>query len=151
MGTDIHSFVEIRNTKTGKWELAKIYSMNHQSDRGLRPVEAYYGRSYMLFGLLAGVRDCVTPLIPLRGIPMDVSDDVREFYQAYEEDWHSASWMTLSELNVFCRDKSIDKETGDKEYRRLLKGFRDNVDFIADVCTYYVASPDVRVVFWFDS
>ena len=73
MGADIHSFVEIRDTKTGKWELAKIYVMKPHSSRGLRPVEAYYGRSYMLFGLIAGVRVCVTPLIPLRGITLDVS------------------------------------------------------------------------------
>lgn len=73
MGCDIHMYLEYKNKMdNGHWRAA----IGH-----LNP-----GRHYDLFGRLAGVRSDVPQLVPLRGVPEDMS-----YYAAGD------FWMYVSE------------------------------------------------------
>lgn len=72
MGCDIHSHVESQN-ENGSWERV-IWEQQEEFDAG-----PFDWRSYGLFGFLADVRNysAVPPLADQRGLPEDVSEDVR--------------------------------------------------------------------------
>jgi hypothetical protein len=67
---------------------------------GKRQAAFYDGRNYQLFAILAGVRDYgkVVPIAKPRGVPEDLSAEVREDVDGYGPDAHGASWYTLKEL-----------------------------------------------------
>ncbi len=104
MGCDIHLYVEEFKTVNGKkqwvcidnWELNPYYGddeprYNHRS--------FYHGRDYELFQSLAGVRgDEIEPASEIRGLPVDVSEAVKNESGEWGEDGHSHSWLTLSEI-----------------------------------------------------
>lgn len=82
MGCDIHAFLE-KKTKD-KWIT-------------IQRIEAH---SYNLFGILAGVRTPIKPIVPLRGIPDD-ADTVKREADIYGFDAHSRTWYTVEELFNF--------------------------------------------------
>lgn len=66
MSCDIHAYIEYKS---------------HDSWRSFSSDELKLGRDYMLFALMAGVRlEYVTPVMPPRGIPDDLSWEAREDY-----------------------------------------------------------------------
>lgn len=112
MGCDIH--VHVERKIDGVWtycpnELAPVDGFytdfickKPESER--QPNDEYWnrrtwdpGRNYMLFGILAGVRNRdVTPLSDRRGVP---EDSCREIKEAEEDgDGHSHSYLTAAEL-----------------------------------------------------
>lgn len=109
MGCDIHVAVERR--VDGRWELAGT-----EGDLDLD-----FGRNYVLFGVLANVRNGYgvagfdtgdpTPCIQQdRGIPDDVSEDLYRliFSKDPEDFWigdHSFGWVSLAELEAFDWDQ----------------------------------------------
>lgn len=121
------------------------------------------GRSYALFGILAGVRSNMFKQIDdPRGLPNDVSDTVLAAYKEYEYDWHTPSWYTLDELYAWLGKKKnfrlpmFDGESNSwakeesKEMRDLFRCFVFGVDFMANLMDPFALRPNVRVVFWFD-
>lgn len=64
----------------------------------------YGGRNYALFALLADVRNDygITPIDEPRGIPEDISAEIKEKHEWWDFCGHSASWFTLSELKEFA-------------------------------------------------
>ena len=86
MGCDIHTFCERLTHPDGRELIPDLH-----------PFED--GRSYALFGWLAGVRNysAVTPLSKPRGLPPDTVAP-REMFEDY---YHSASYVTLDELLRF--------------------------------------------------
>lgn len=57
------------------------------------------GRNYMLFGILAGVRNRdVVPIAEQRDVPDDSCPEIREHYEQWSGDAHSASYLTAAEL-----------------------------------------------------
>ena len=80
MGTDIHIWVEIK--ERNGWELR------------LDPDQSYGVRDYGVFGILAGVRDDGPPIALPRGIPRDSFLALNDI----EGDYHSWSWLKLSEI-----------------------------------------------------
>lgn len=84
MGTDIHLYLEKKN-KEGKWERVD-YEENLEPD----------GRSYDIFGFLAGVRDegNFEPQFPDRNIPEDSSCDRK----MWDERFHNLTHVYLDEL-----------------------------------------------------
>lgn len=110
MGCDIHFYVERR--VDGRWVSADTWTPNKfytpGEDDGERPFEIahenyfYKDRNYALFAVLAGVRNRtnVTPIAEPRGLPDDVSDEVRAESEAYTGDGHSHSWLTVAELDA---------------------------------------------------
>lgn len=180
MGCDIHCMVEYRDVYAGgdgKWHAIEIknpYRVYHIPDNDGNMVEydsyiePYDGRDYQLFGILAGVRSDEYPQMDdARGLPPDVSDEVRAKFDEYSDDYHTPSWYTLNELESWYNNKEnfhsvdykdeafkpylrrIKKE--DKDMRERFKSFMWGVDFMASLAEYYVAPQNVRVVFWFDN
>ena len=104
MGCYIYSYTETRDTKTGKWGFSRLGPFTDQ----------HYGS----FGLLAGVRNysAVTPISEPRGIPDDVSDEVRR-KSKHSGEAHNASWFTLAELLAYDWDQLIEDRRCSREIR----------------------------------
>lgn len=111
MGCDIHSFAERKNTITNQWEVVKdyftvddYYKEYIEKDKGDNP---FYWRNYSMFAVLANVRnngdfkEISTP----KGIPYDISDDVKSYYDSVAKESHSPSYLTLKELLEFNYNK----------------------------------------------
>ena len=111
MGCDIHFHVEARGR--GGWERVEATSPNPYADIEGEPAtvrESWYrSRNYSLFAMLADVRnghgfagsdtgDPVVPIADPRGLPSDVSPEVRSESEQIGEDGHSHSHFSLAEL-----------------------------------------------------
>jgi hypothetical protein len=171
MGCDIHSFIEVR--KDGQWHhLGGDVFPDHQYDK----TEPFGDvRSYAIFGFLADVRNySQSPVIvEPRGVPDDLSSELRDEYGDSNEWWgsayHSASWLTVAELqaydyNQIIWDRRITREVSpghfngaalaeEGEGRHLpLRDFLGEYFFrVLDDMAALGDPADVRMVFWFDS
>ena len=95
MGCDIHFYVE------------------RQEENGWVPVRVSYdGRNYALFAILANVRngygfagistgEGFVPISMPRGLPFDVSPEIRAESDYWGVDGHSHSWLTVQELLAY--------------------------------------------------
>lgn len=103
----------------------------------LHSEDIYDGRNYELFGILAGVRGNITPISYPKGLPFDVTDEVKSLYESWEGCAHSASWITLDEI----WDSLSDRHNHSLQLIALdiIRAKRDQ------------QAEDVRIVFWFDS
>ena len=174
MGCDIHSFAEKRNKKTGDWEKVKdAFSLDDfdkkylNKEKGEHPFD---WRNYSMFAFLAGVRnyDCCEPLSEPKGLPSDVSKEVKSEY-GDGVDWHSESFLTGKELLNFDYDKSfwnrrVSKQTSptswtgaglaEKGEGKILT-YRENLGdmyFLHLKELKQLGNPEyVRIVFWFDN
>lgn len=163
MGCDIHVLAE-RYRDLGHWQgWERIYPCPEDRDpeyvkwaRKLESgdvfwswvhVQAYLGwwsdRNYPLFGILAGVRGDGPPIAEPRGLPIDLGLEGREWADPnnlHSQDIsygdHSASWLTLQELQE-NRDRLLEAAP---DFERVLRGLAK------------LGLPDrVRIVFNFDS
>lgn len=147
MGCDLHSHVEIYDRDKQRWEKIYMYTPNRWNFGKLREVEPYVGRSYTMFGVLAGVRAMTEPIVQPRGIPANASNGVLEDWDN-ESSWcHTPSWLTLAELRVATKDK----KRYNKEERKSLIPLIDGIDFMVDNSWFFKEDSEVRVVFWFDN
>lgn len=109
MGCDIHPFVEVQ-LEEGSWDLV------------LKPELTEYGftnnyyfsrmRNYDLFGVLADVRNGTygeefVPIAEPRGLPDDISCDVKAISEDWGIDGHSHSYLTLKELLDYDWNREI--------------------------------------------
>jgi hypothetical protein len=120
MGCDIHSYAEIK--KDNKWEKLgnvfpnEYYRKEEEGDGNEWNVpfvdHPYNSRCYNLFAILADVRngrgfagiptgDGFTPISEPKGLPDDVTPEVREESDEWDSDGHSHSWFTLKELQDY--------------------------------------------------
>lgn len=108
MGCDIHLFVEKK--VNGKWESADKWSKDEDGEeRGmeLRTVDYddkfYRGRNYELFAILADVRNDseIVPIKKPRGVPKNISPEVKDEINKWKGDGHSHSYFTIAELLKF--------------------------------------------------
>ena len=172
MGCDIHSFAEIK--KNGKWEKVENYfSLSdfdkewYKKEKGDSPFD---WRSYSMFSFLAGVRnyDCCEPISKPRGLPDDISDDVKSYYKEWVYDAHSASFLTAKELLEFNYDKEFWNRRITKYVGNYINGaalaeegegkfltYRENLGewFFKHLNELKeLGDPEnVRIVFWFDN
>lgn len=108
MGCDIHIYVEKK--EDGRWIPVDEWV---QDEYGISYVpyqkQIYDGRNYDLFAMLADVRngygfagvDTGNGFIPIslpKGLPDDVSDNIKNVSDSWGRDGHSHSWLTLKEL-----------------------------------------------------
>lgn len=117
MGCDIHDFIEYRNSgepwqPIGKWTHYPYGPSDDKSEvlEPRYPQDYWYGdRNYNLFSILADVRngygfagvDTGTGFRPIskpRGLPHDVSREIRTYSDWYGSDGHSHSHLTLGEI-----------------------------------------------------
>lgn len=130
MGCDIHIFAEVKTE--GKW--TKVGNIFKGWREGELIDEPYCGRNYDLFAILADVRNgrgfagVVTgsgfnPICEPKGIPDDVSPEIKEDSDRWNGDGHSHSWLTIQELlnydwNQLTVKSGVVSEVEYKEYKK---------------------------------
>jgi hypothetical protein len=150
MGCDIHCFAEYK-TSSGVWQTLAFFPF------GLR--------SYPVFGFLAGVRNysAVPPIAKQRGLPIDISEYVKDKATYWELDAHSHSWLSVAELAAFDYDQEMEDRRclvqigpifvscADEPGRGHKTTFREFLcdQFFADLAKLQNLGAE-RVVFWFD-
>lgn len=149
MGCDIH---EHREQKVdGVWVTADTW-IDESGEPNYPPGTQTYvtdglslSRNYSLFGYLCeGVRRDVDDARPERGLPPDVSKEVKQSFVSWESDAHSASYITINEIKEALLTLTISAYTRDTDSIR--RGLQDILDgFIG------VGGEDQRFVFWFDN
>jgi len=172
MGCDIHSFAE-RKTN-GKWEkVGEHFSLGEWEKEYYKKEKSdspFDWRSYSMFAFLADVRnyDHCEPLSKPRGLPDDISDEVKDEY-GEGWDYHSASFLTAKELLEFDYDKTfwnrrVTKQTSENFWNGASvaeEGEGTNVTYRENLGEFFfihlnelkeLGNPDdVRIVFWFDN
>ena len=170
MGCDIHSYAEVRNKETGKWEQVFDFTTLDDFDKEYLKCEKgdhpFDWRGYGMYGFLAGVRNYsyIDPIVEPRGIPPDVSDTVRQECLYWYDDLHTPSHIYLRELAEFDYAQEFWN-------RRVTKGSNGATldeegegevlsidDFLPEMFFQHIEDlktlgdlDDVRVVFWFDN
>lgn len=117
MGCDIISWVEVYDSRTNRWTTAlsafPADSFEKENLLGDFFSEPFRRRDYDLFGFLSGVRNyaCCEPISKPRGLPIDcdqaggcLANDIEDL-QDNLLDFHSHSWLLLSELLSFDYEK----------------------------------------------
>ena len=160
MGADIWTYVEHYNPKTKKWESVNLYQKTPNGN--FEMVNFYTGRNYTLFGKLAGVRGMDEPMVYSRGLPEDLSPEVREEYDKMEGYAHSATWYDMYELRLLVdagrgkvKDEVWNEETDQYELRDVdyVKGFLEDAEHVLHMSWHWPAEKvgENRIVMWFDS
>jgi hypothetical protein len=151
MGCDIHLYAEVK--KEGKWVNIDKYSKNNdfgeyegEREFTIAREDRFYtgGRMYNLFAALCGVRDFEFSNTPPKisepkGLPDDVSAEVKLESDEYGSDGHSHSWNTLREL----------KEFDWSSYGKTCDRFKQEV--IPKMEAQGVPDEEIRIVYFFDN
>lgn len=159
MGCDIHIWAE-RKTATG-YEVVNDVGFSE----GSAPFD---WRAYGMFGFLADVRNYsdVPPIAEKRGLPDDVSAEVRGECLDWCSDGHSHSWLSVSELAAFDYEQPVeDRRVSVQLAENLWSGagtaepgggemmtWREFLgrQFMDDLAKLQECGAD-RIVFWFDN
>ena len=155
MGCDIHSYAEKKVNE--KWEkVGEVFPMDewdrnyYKKDFNESPFD---WRSYAMFGFLADVRNYYNSeyLSEPKGLPDDISQEVKEKADDWDGDGHSHSFLTVKELTDFDYGKTFFDDRGKETetYRSFLgEQFFDDLEILKNLDE----NPEnVRVVFWFDN
>lgn len=132
MGCDIHLYAEVK--VDGKWASRENWCREYDdqdADNVPYKDRLYTKRSYDTFAILADVRNgrgfagIVTgegfnPISAPRGLPPDVSPQVKAQSNSWDGDGHSHSWLTLNEL----LDYDWTQETGKRGWVTLAQYFK---------------------------
>ncbi|MEC0035902.1 hypothetical protein P4L29_15740 [Bacillus cereus] len=143
MGCDIHAYVEVKRypyqdekRENGVWINADKWTVNqeqvlHPEDDQRHMIidyddHIYKGRNYYLFATLANVRNGkgFTPISEPKGLPVDVSPEMKKISDYWDRDGHSHSYLTLKELLSFNWDEVIEAAEfyGSEERAREMLG-----------------------------
>jgi hypothetical protein len=107
MGCDIHFYVEFK--RNGRWQSADKWRFDDEY-ADVSYTNCFYGeRNYSLFAILANVRngygfggvdtgDGFVPIDKPRGLPHDVTNQIKESSDRWDCDGHNHSWFTLQEI-----------------------------------------------------
>lgn len=162
MGCDIWSYAEVRTGGGWRWARNLFPDRADENDRD----EVFPEFDYRLFGFLADVRNrSRSPMIAsARGLPGDVSLELRVEHDAWGCDVHHASWLTLAELLGYDYDQVFwdRRVTRDGDGAALavagegahltLRDFLGRRYFERLAALAGLGDPaDVRIVFWFDN
>lgn len=161
MGTDINLRINARAKNSDEWQYLTLYKKNFETGE-MEPIDCYDGRDYELFGLLAGVRSDIEPLVPTRGLPESLAPEIYEQFYWFDDDgndwspyWHDATWYDITELRAFCDSSRITEYDDDNDEVKLSERFRrfvyDIDQTLAAYWRWYPNPGEVQVVMWFDS
>lgn len=123
MGCDIHNHIEYLKTINGenKWICGDYFMVNPYYEEGIddgeKPLELVgfcNNRNYGLFSILAGVRNYSDnkPIAEPKGLPEDLSKEVKEDIEYWGTDGHSHSYFTLKELLDYQKQQPKLKRSG---------------------------------------
>lgn len=170
MGCDIHSYIE--HKQNGVWEqvtnIIPLDEIDQRWEKRTHGDSPFSWRSYSMFGFLADVRNYShVPVIaePHYKIPDDVSEVVRSDYEDWEYGAHTATWLTVKQLNDFDYDqvfwdRRVTKNGDGAALADEGEGAHLSIrEFLGEaffnelaILTAIDKDPEnVRVVFWFDS
>ena len=96
MGCDIHLYKEKKID--GVWVTADEWEDEHGEGLDVPYEKQFSERDYYLFGFLAGVMRESELSLEQKGFPTTASKNVRDCYEYWKGDAHSASHLTLEEL-----------------------------------------------------
>ncbi|MFF8945185.1 hypothetical protein ACF1A5_23465 [Streptomyces sp. NPDC014864] len=157
MGTDIHGFIEVRNSCVDSSEPDddELFFRWHPA---IALEHVYDGRSYAAFGCLFGVRvRSFEPLAAQRGFPHDASHAVTRAFERERDDSHSPSWISWAEWEEADWD-SMESITGSSApggrlTRRQAVSDDDwgDVRAVMGVLAKRHGAENVRLVVWFDN
>lgn len=154
MGTDIEMYAEKK--VNGKWMFAgrevvnKYYLDGH--DQIMVPEQINLNRSYDLFAVLAHVRLTIAnPISEPKGIPGDLSPEVKRMWDWDDGDAYPASWLNLDEILGYDWECEEDSRLGKLTHRELASQFYYEVIPYLRSLRAEEGVEDVRVVFWFNS
>jgi hypothetical protein len=87
------------------------------------PDEVYSERNYLLFGFLAGVRFKEVQYFEARGLPSDVSPEIKKIFEKWGPDAHTPSYLPFEELNSVDWDNYTIKCFGyvSEEYQEIFE------------------------------
>ena len=153
IGADVHIYIEYQQLRRGPWRADLIcgYTTDYMGIQYLNDWWIY--RHYELFGLMAGVRSWKR-LYPARGLPDDLSLEVKHAVHIYEDDNHSHSWLTPTELKrcqrVLERDKYNHRHP---ELDDILTHIGSRLATLEadNILLGIKYKPKARIIFWFDS
>lgn len=132
IGADIHVYVEVVEKHAGGYEKNDEYILCVAED-------VFFGRNYILFGLMAGVRGTKTLFEP-KGLPENISSTVSKKNKEWGVDAHSHSWLSIEELWKIKEEY----ETENERYPYL--------DAILAMMVELETENDIpRLILWFDS
>jgi hypothetical protein len=134
MGCDEHFFLEVKTD--GKWRPYHNKVRNeywkpgdeYEREWELPQFEQFTGgRNYNAYAIIADVRNGMSvlgggrafiPIAEAKGLPNDVSSEVREESDRWDSDGHSHTWLTLAELLAYpwYRYSTIYGDIGIREY-----------------------------------
>ena len=158
MGCDIHWYSETKIN--GKWvcDQADSFEKGEHLDYEPHDMNNFPNRErdYWLFGLLAGVRCDVSYGFKAKGIPEDLSSEVKTIFDEWDSDGHSHSYLTREELKA----KLV--ELGPKHAEVLiapsnafsLKMVQHHADRLQEIIGNLnadVPDSDQRIIFYFDN
>lgn len=137
MGANIHQHIEVK--KDGKWY---HYSAPHTE------------RDYLYFGFLSGIRGMAEPVVPLRGLPSDITFVTKVDYEQTKglglTPTHEG-WIGQSELEeVQFRLNRRFKNTGVNPLEYDLEEHYLSTYINGSTVARHEGWDDVRLVFWFD-
>ena len=112
-----------------------------------------------LFALLAGYpsRLGLKPLLPLRGLPENVTQPIKESYDEWGDAVYDASWVsykelvaTVERLTAAIEDLARGQGMDEHNLLRLHRGVSIDA-VIAFLGVYHARGFETRMVFWFTS
>ena len=120
MGCDIHIFTQRKNN-SGKWVSADFFVKNdyydpesedYDSKNEYELIQIYGHRNYTVFGILADVRNYkggflgteryAQPISEPKGLPDDLDDYLKSYFDEWAGDIHSMSYLTLKEIKEYA-------------------------------------------------
>ncbi len=107
----------------------------------------YISRNYLLFSILAGVRDNGKGIVKVsepRGLPIDVSEEIRLLSDEEGLNAHHHSWLLVSEVLDYDWDQEYIENDKVYTYRECCNDLLLALEELGE-------SEDFRIVFWFDN
>ena len=160
MGVDIHVYLEVKNDN--EWINLSLSPNYHKYKPPFEDLTDYNvisgilgNRDYYLFDYLCGssryIDSGIEIIAPLRGLPKDVSEEVKKEYDEYANAWFGTTWYDFRELELFVQTKqAICIDEDGKKYNPVKVWFNKIVDILSGFGIYYPAINEVRVIVWFD-
>lgn len=138
MGCDIHSYVEqqddednwkqIHGFQSDYYDPNSQYFSTEQFSNADSPID---GRNYYMFAIMVDVRNedgAVTPISEPRGLPDDVSSEIKKESEEWGVDGHSHSWLTVKDLMNYDQDQMVTHK-GLVEFQHYIETKKDNKEY----------------------